>query len=123
MENQQEKYKIWWDEDNQIVRAKFVDGQDEVCAQSALEEMQKMVMDKPDTVLLLIDLSEAGSVCSSARKKFVEMAKLKKYKKQAIFGMNAVSRVIASFVIKFAGVTNVQQFATENEALAWLKEK
>ncbi len=118
-----QKFRVWWDEDNQIIRAKFWGDQDEASALGALEEIQKILADKPDKTLLLIDLTKAGSVSSGARKRFIEIAKLEKIKKEAQFGMGTVVRIVTSFVIKFAGVTNSKYFATEEEALRWLKEQ
>ena len=122
MDNNQPKYKVWWDEDNQIIRAKFVGEQDEANAQGTLEEVQKIIASKPGESSLLIDLIEAGSASSGARKKFAEMEKIEKIKKEAQFGAGIVARVVASFIVKFSG-SNARMFATEAEALAWLKEK
>lgn len=121
MENQ--KFKVWWDEENQIIRAKFSGVRDEVSAQAAFEEIQKMAVGKINKPSLLVDLTKAGSANAGARKKFVEMAKLDTIKKKAVFGTNAIPRTVAFFVINCTGVTNSKMFDTEEEALKWLKEE
>lgn len=123
MTDENQKFKVWWDEEKQIIRAKFWGDQDEDSAQGALEEIQRIVKGKPDENLLLIDLTEAGSASSAARQKFVEIAKVENIKKEATFGANTVARIVTSFVVRFSGVTNHKMFATEEEALKWLKEK
>ncbi len=40
----------------------------------------------------------------------------------AIFGGDAVSRTITSFIIRVSGAKNVEVFSDEDKALAWLKE-
>ena len=46
-----------------------------------------------------------------------------KFKKQAICGGGAVSRVVISFILKAARFKNIKYFKTEKEALKWLKEE
>jgi len=71
---------------------------------------------------LLSDLTEAGIASSGARKIYASLMKNDKIKKQAFVGMKIVTRVIVSFIMNFSGVKNARYFATEKEALTWLKE-
>ena len=70
----------------------------------------------------LIDLNKSGKNSTGARSIWNELSAHEKIKKAAVFGLNPVSRVIASFVIGFSVKKNQQFFKTEEEALSWLLE-
>ena len=72
---------------------------------------------------LLIDANKAGQPSSKARKIIQEgVLKHEKTRKVALFGLNPVARVIASFAIGVAKKEDLRFFNSEEEALAWLKE-
>lgn len=70
----------------------------------------------------LIDLNKSGKNSPEARSTWNELSAHDKLKKAAVFGLNPVVRVIASFVIGFSVKKNQRFFKTEEEARAWLME-
>ena len=82
-------------------------------------KLQNMVEGK---VNFLIDLNKAGTPSSGARRIIKEMHEDEKLAKIAIFGLNPVARVIASFIMGVAKKKDQRFFKTKEEALAWLKQ-
>lgn len=124
MENQQPKFKVWWDEENKILMSKcWGDNYADEDAKALAEETIKIAETRPGKILLLNDLSEARAASVGARKIFAQLAKNEKFLKNAFWGMKTLTRIMVSFVMKAAGTPNVKFFATEEEALKWLKEK
>ena len=70
----------------------------------------------------LVDLNKAGHQSSLARKAYKDMSEYEKSGKVAIFGLNPVARVIASFVMRGSRNKRLRFFKTRDEALAWLRE-
>jgi hypothetical protein len=71
---------------------------------------------------LLVDLNKAGKPTPEARRMGSKRFDKEGTRKVAIFGMNPVARVIASFVIGISKKKDIRFFKTEEEALTWLKE-
>ena len=69
---------------------------------------------------IFVDNSRSGKPSQEARKIFTEMIRHEKCGKIAVFGLNPVTRVIASFVLGNSKSTHI--FKAKEEALAWLKE-
>ncbi len=73
--------------------------------------------------LLLIDMNKASKPSTEARKIFVKMSeKEENTMKMALFGLHAVARVLASFLMGTSKNKNMQFFKTKEDALKWLKE-
>jgi anti-anti-sigma regulatory factor len=70
----------------------------------------------------LIDLSKTSTPSSGARKNIVNMFKKSRLDKISLFGTSTPIRVVAGFIMRAAGMENVQFFKTEEEAVAWLEE-
>ena len=70
----------------------------------------------------LVDLTNAGKPTPEARRIAREMFEAEGIGKSALFGMNPVARMIASFGIGHLKRRNVRFFNKKEEALAWLKE-
>ncbi|MDD4902313.1 MAG: STAS/SEC14 domain-containing protein [Patescibacteria group bacterium] len=119
--NQKYAFKIWWDEKEGILREKPSGEIDEACAKSMVEELLRAANARPGKILVLTDMSEGGSASSRARKIFAKELKNEKYAKHAFFGFTIFTKVLVSFIARSAGVKNVGYFATEREALKWLK--
>jgi len=71
-------------------------------------------------VNVIVDNSRGEKPTQEARKVFAEMMEHERCGKIAVFGLNPVARVIASFVLGNSKNTHI--FKTKEEALAWLKE-
>ena len=70
----------------------------------------------------LVDLNKAGKQPPEARKIGKEMFEHERIGKIALFGLDPVARVIASFVMGVTRKKDMRFFKTKEEALAWLKE-
>jgi hypothetical protein len=64
-----------------------------------------------------------GKLPSAVRKMFAELNRDPRLGKSATIGLDRYTRVLAGFVLKATGRNNIRFFDTEEEALAWLKEK
>jgi len=87
-----------------------------------MNDMDRIIDECNEKPLLLVELPGGGTASSGARKIYAEYMKHERLKKMAFFGMQTSSRVVMSFILRAAGATNAKFFATEEEALAWLKE-
>jgi hypothetical protein len=94
------------------------------------EEMLKLMESNKEDLNILID----GTVSLKAanietRRLYLDFARNAKAKKVAIIGLNALKRVIASFILarikkeELKSVKEIKIFSTKEEALKWLKEK
>lgn len=117
------KFKIWWDDKENILREKPSGNINETCAKNMVTELFKLANTKPGKVLVLTDMSEGGSASSAARKIFAEELKNEKFARHAFFGLTMFIRVLVSFIVHASGVNNVAYFKSEDKALKWLKEK
>lgn len=118
----QPKYKVWWDKKEGIIRNKAWGDFDEQDAKDQSNEIIQLINSRDGKLCLLNDLTDAGTASSGARKIYSSLLKNDKIKKRAFVGMKIVTRVIVSFIMNFSGVKNARYFATEKEALTWLKE-
>jgi hypothetical protein len=120
--SQTPKYKVWWDEKNQIIHTVAWGDFEEEDARSQAEIIVRLVASRPGKVSMLHDLTESGKASSKARKIYADLIKLENIERQAFVGMKTITKVIVSFIMKFSGVTNARYFNTEQEALKWLKK-
>ena len=120
-DNQQAKFRVWWDEENRIIRCEAWGNFEEEDAKAQAEEFKKMLEARPGKTSVVNDLRKAGTASSGARKVFVQTLKDEKFEKTAFIGLKVVTRTIISFLIKFAGVNNVRCFDNEEDALRWIK--
>ena len=70
----------------------------------------------------LIDVNRCGKNSHQARVTWNELSEKDKTNKVAIFRLNPVARLMASFIIGFPSKKNQLFFATEEEARAWIAE-
>jgi len=71
---------------------------------------------------ILVDNDRSGKISSNARKVIKELCESRKTGKVAIYGMNPVARVIASFLMGVTRKKDMRFFETREKALAWIKE-
>jgi UDP-N-acetylmuramyl pentapeptide synthase len=120
-EKTDEKFQVWWDEKEGIIRNKSRGDFEEEDAKKQMAELVEIVESKSGKVLVLNDLTEAGKASSGARKVYAQMLKSEGIAKHAFVGMSTLTRVIVSFIVRASGAENAMFFATEEEALKWLK--
>jgi hypothetical protein len=82
----------------------------------------KLISFAEGKVDIIVDSNRGGKTAQNARKVFAELMEHERCRKIAIFGMNPVARVIASFILGASKNKNTKIFKTKEEALAWMKE-
>ncbi len=126
MPGNQKQHKTWWDENEKVIRLQVFGNYDDQDAQNNVNGVAAIKQKFPGEKLkFLIDLAKATTPSSKARKIIVE----KVYKDPDLGRISAVTpsllvRTVNSFMIKASrlGSDKVRMFATEEEALKWLKE-
>lgn len=71
---------------------------------------------------MMVDLSRQTKISSGARKQMAEISRPFHVNKFAFIGASVFIRTVANFIMVAAGQKNAKHFATEEEALKWLKE-
>ena len=118
----EERFKVWWDEKEGIIRTRSQGDFEEADARRQMAEILEIAESRPGKVLVLNDLTEAGKASSGARKVYAQMLESDKFARHAFVGMRTLTRVIVSFLVRASGAENARFFASEEEALKWLKE-
>jgi len=113
--------RVYLGEDN-ILNFIIVGDVDEYIAIAFEEAMLKLVGKIKGKVNPLIDLNGARRTSAKARKIFQERIMDDRTGRVALFGLNPVAKVIASFVLGITRKKDMRFFKTREEALAWLKE-
>ena len=116
-----DKFRVWWDEEEGIIRNRSQGDFDEGDARSQMAAILEIAESRPGKVLVLNDLTEAGKASSGARKAYIQMLESDKVARHAFVGMGTLTRVIVSFLVRASGAENARFFASEEEALKWLK--
>jgi hypothetical protein len=115
-------FRVWWAEEEGIIRNVSWGNREEEGARREAAEILRVAESRPGKVLILVDLSRSGKASSGARKVYAELLQSEKFARVAYFGMKTLTRVIVSFIMRFAGAENARFFASEEEALRWLQE-
>jgi hypothetical protein len=116
------KNRIWWDEQNEIVRAVGVGVIDGDVAQWFLAEAERMAQECGDGLDWLLDLSQITKATARARKLIAQAAGHPSSHKYALVGASTFLRSVAGFILAAAGRPNDRHFATEGKAFSWLRE-
>ena len=126
---QKENNKLWVDKEG-IIRIFESKPFSEEEIKDIIKEVKRILKDFNGKARVLIRVTgkiEFPLINSKVRKEIAKQAKeIDKdtgLEKVAIVGSNIISRTIASFVISSSGLNNIKVFATENEALKWLRIK
>lgn len=123
MENIQQNWKVWWDEENKVVHHWSRGENDEQMAKDSSNAVVKIIKEHPVYFGMLVDMSDVTTVVGRARQSYADLTK-KNLKKAAFYGTNMITRAIVKMVFSFAKNADIMKiFGTEAEALAWLKEK
>ena len=124
----EEDREIWVGEsrfylgEDDIMYVELVGEYDSHSALALRDAFLKLLNNVNGKVNIFVDNSRSGKPSQEARETFAEMIEHEQCGKIAVFGLNPVTRVIASFVLGNSKNKNTQIFKTKDEALAWLKE-
>jgi UDP-N-acetylmuramyl pentapeptide synthase len=116
-----EKFRVWWDDREGIIRSESRGDFEEGDARRQIAEIHRIAESKPGRALVLNDMTEAGKASSGARKVYAQMLNSEEIAKHAFVGMRTLTRVIVAFLLGASGAGNAMFFATEKEAIKWLK--
>jgi len=113
--------RFYLGEDNIIYETIVGETDDEmgIALAEATNKLKKMAEGE---VGLLIDINRAGKPSKKARDGVRRNFEGEGIGKVAIFGMNPVARVIASFVMGVSKKKDMRLFKTKEEAFVWLKK-
>ncbi len=116
------EHRLYLGEDNMNYITSFGGYMDEKQATEVSQASLRLMNTVQGKVNCLIDLNKVGQQSSGARKIWREWSENEKTGKVALFGLQPVARVIASFVIGVTRKRDIRFFKTREEALAWLKK-
>jgi hypothetical protein len=127
-EENKEKKMVWVD-DKGIICLHLGDRPSEEDVYKLLDELLKVFRESQQKPKILIyAIPYIGPVVSNMklRERLIDEAKAilakNELDKVAVFGGDAVSRTITSFIIRMSGFENMKAFDNEEEARRWLRE-
>ena len=118
---EENRYKVWWDEELQIVRGEIIGTLTMASAEGIQRDQDEIIEKYGEGRDWLIDLSRMKKAKSDARKKMVTLDSNPKVGRFAFYGAPLFVRTVVNFVMTAAGKNNVKHFSTEEDALQWLK--
>ena len=123
---QKKDYSIWIDEQ------KIVHFQMDNAVAKVNEELSKSIYNDAVAVLdslpddkyeILIDVKKSQPENLQVRKMLAKTMQISKFGKVAVIGFGTVERTLVFVVAKAAGNNNIRPFASEEEAIKWLRER
>ena len=117
------KYKIWWDEAEEIIRAVVIGEVDEQLGSKYKEENRRLFEQFGRKVNVLVDMSKVTKTTSKGRKHGAEVVQLANVGKIAFIGASILIRTVTNFIMSASGKKGAKHFTNEEEALKWLKEE
>jgi len=119
----EEKYKVWWDDANQVARYTGVGDYDKDIALKITKLESELMDQRAATTNWLVDLGQNTNYSSEARKIFAEELSHKYTGKMAFIGASVFLRTVVNFVTAVSGKKDVKHFASEKDALEWLHQE
>ena len=130
MANNQEKFKVWWDEEEKVIRVR-VSGTLAVSEAKALvKDLNSFIkaskekgMKHIDSVTDVVDV-KMPNTDRELREVFIGFFKQHDFSSgiSVIFGVNALAKIVINFISGFGGTPNLRFFESENEAIEWLRK-
>jgi len=81
---------------------------------------EMLILGLEGKINFLIDLNNCGKSSREAREMWKEFSESENTNKVAIFGLNRVSKIIASFVIRNFMKEDLRFFMTKKESIDWI---
>ena len=117
----QGRYKVWWDEKENLFKGITIGEITEELARSQREDAEKGMEAVGKKVNCLIDLRRVTKISSPARKVYNELHKHPSIGKLAFIGTSTFIRTVLNFVLIVSGKKDAKHFATKGKALRWLE--
>jgi hypothetical protein len=119
----EEKFRVWWDEKEEILRLVTMGKVDDEATGKMVEELTRALDARGVKTDLLADVSgQTGFPSAAGRKRSSQFLKHPNLNKTAAVVTSVAIKVAANFIVGAAGYENVKMCATAEEALKWLKE-
>lgn len=116
-------HTVRWGDDN-ILYGAIIGDSNAAAARDFSARVQKVFQEHPGQKINgLIDMRRAGTPDTDALHIFAEIMARPEVGQVAFVGAEAVPRIFAEFVVKFARKDLVRFFNGTDEAIAWLKFK
>ncbi|MCK5561725.1 MAG: STAS/SEC14 domain-containing protein [Thermoplasmata archaeon] len=109
-------------DENNIIHETVVGEIDDETAIVAKKVVADLIEMADGEVKIMIDITQAGTPSRNARLIGQESLNDERIGKIAIFGMNPVAKVIASFFMNFTHKNNIKFFKIKKEAIEWLNK-
>lgn len=124
---QENKYKVFWDEENRMGRVIVIGEVDIELTKKMVEEgkgIQEEHYSRNKKMGWLIDVTKVTKPALSLRTREVmsDAIKIMKTGKIAIVGNSIVIKTVMVFIMAAAGQKQFQYFTSEEDALKWLKK-
>lgn len=118
------KHKIWYDQDNEVLRQQVIGEYSSQEARESGAEYSNGLEEKPYRHLI-VDLSQAGKMQDRQTRKITnESLENADISAVAFVGATAATRMIAKVLMKLGSSRIATDFfKTDEEALAWLKNQ
>jgi hypothetical protein len=120
------KYKIWFDEENRLVRAQGFQALTKEEVEQLMSELKEVLIEK-GVRLGIMDLSRMEAyrdLSKDVREAYKEHAKRLPLDKAAIIVSSPVVRMIAKIIVSSLKLSMTTRFYTsEQEAIHWLKDE
>jgi hypothetical protein len=121
--NNNPEWKVWWDEENKVVRHWSRGINDEIVASDSTAEMKSQLEKHSDAAGVLVDIRDVIRVNGKARNIFGDFVK-NLDKKVAFYGANRIMKIVVKLVFGAAGrLENFKIFGSEEEAFEWLMQR
>ena len=115
-------YKVWLDEERQIVRQQIDIQPDlpqflEISAETGQCARQ---LRQPDEVRVLIEGTGLGSLPRGVRSATIETLKHPDLKRVAVVTSHRFTRIMMRFIVTVTGIQKIRAFSNREDALDWL---
>jgi hypothetical protein len=119
----EERFKIWWDEDEGIIRLVTIGKVDNEVTARIVQGLMEILDTRGGKTSLLVDLSrQTGFPSTGGRKLAAQLLKHPGLGKTAAVVTSVAIKVATNFIAGAAGYGDLKMCSTEEEALKWLKE-
>jgi hypothetical protein len=116
------EHRLYLGQDD-ILSCTFVGDVDEECVKKFAETAYDFAKKVSGKLKVIVDLDKTGMLTAKARKSAKKYYEDKRIGEVALFGVNAVARVVATFIMGFSKKQDIRFFKSKEEALAWLQQQ
>ena len=109
-------------DENNILKIEAIGDMTDENADEIHEIMLEIYSNTQGNLQTLADMNKAGKSTPYARKMWKKLSVFERMSKIALYGINPVARVLASFMVGRTSRNNMRFFNNKEDAIAWLKD-